>query len=202
MRKPDNPSQSQQKTIESLPDQRNKSGQTPLSEWVDPVSRKQFLRTAGSTALFAALGISFTACGVNDSGGGETPPPGGGGNGGGNSDSGISISGDTITIDLTKNDTSTLNSTGGWMLIGAATALVVNVDGSVIRSFSSICPHESCSTDWSFSGGNFQCGEQAQGACGHGSQFDTNGDLVRGPATTGLTEYTASRDGNIVTITK
>ncbi|MEX2600559.1 MAG: Rieske (2Fe-2S) protein [Balneolaceae bacterium] len=201
MKRPDNQSRSQQKTASSPSVRKNRSGQALSTNEIDPVSRKQFLRTAGSTALFAALGIPFTSCGVNDSSGDPTPPPGGGGNGGGNPDSGISVSGDTITIDLTKNDTSTLNSTGGWMLIGAATALVINVDGSVIRSFSSVCPHEGCTTDWSFDGGNFQCGEQAQGACGHGSQFDTDGDLVRGPATSGLTEYTVDRDGDIVTIT-
>lgn len=153
------------------------------------VSRKDFLRTAGSTALFAALGISFTSCDVSNSGGDEDPPttnpP----------DSGISLSGNVTTIDLTKSDTSVLAGQGGWLLINQSQLLVVNVDGETIRAFTSVCTHQSCSTNWQFSNNLFTC------TC-HGSQFNTSGGVVRGPAAADLQEFSVERSGNTVTITK
>ena len=65
------------------------------------ISRKAFLKTAGSVALFAALGITLPGCGSEDAenimGPEPEEPP--------SQDTGISISGNTITIDLTKDDT-------------------------------------------------------------------------------------------------
>lgn len=154
------------------------------------VSRKDFLRTAGSTALFAALGISFASCDVSDSGEDEpTPPPTN------PPDSGISVSGNVTTIDLTKSDTSVLAGQGGWLLINQSQLLVVNVDGNTIRAFTSVCTHQSCSVNWQFSNNLFTC------TC-HGSQFNTSGGVVRGPAGSDLQEFAVVRSGNTVTITK
>ena len=63
----------------------------------DNVTRKDFLRTAGSTALFAALGIGFFGCSTSTdsmNGNGDMPPT--------NGDDGITITdgGNTITVDL------------------------------------------------------------------------------------------------------
>jgi cytochrome b6-f complex iron-sulfur subunit len=155
-------------------------------------TRKDFLRTAGSTALFATLGIGFYGCGsstdaMEDT---EVRPPSGG-------DGAIEISnnGNTITIDLSVDSVSGLNQQGGWILIRNATTLAVNVDGSTIRAFTSVCTHAGCSTNWQFSNSNFEC------TC-HGSRFDTSGSVVRGPATGDLREYTVVRDGDLIVISK
>jgi len=154
------------------------------------VSRKDFLRTAGSTALFAALGISFVGCDVTGTPDDDTitDPPNGSG-------SGITVSGNVTTIDLTKSDTSVLAGQGGWLLIGQSQLLAVNVDGDTIRAFTSVCTHAGCATSWAFSNNLFTCN------C-HGSQFNTSGGVVRGPASADLQEFSVERSGNIVTITK
>lgn len=164
------------------------------TEEKNPYSRKQFLRTAGSTALFTTLGIGLYGCG-SPTGATEEPiiPPADTGN----EDNGIVItnSGNRITLDLTNENLEGLKTEGGWLLISAANTLVVNVDGTVIRSFTSVCTHAGCSKDWGFSDNRFEC------TC-HGSRFNTNGEVVRGPATRDLAEFTVVTENDSVTITK
>lgn len=155
-------------------------------------TRKDFLRTAGSTVLFAALGISVASCSsVTDAGdngtGGEIDPTDPG--------SPITIDGNTITLDLGSDELANLREQGGWLLIGDANTLVVNVDGELIRAFTSVCTHAGCSTNWQFNGSRFTC------TC-HNSQFNTSGEVVQGPANRDLDEFSVEIDGNEVIITK
>lgn len=156
-------------------------------------TRKDFLRTAGSTVLFAALGIGITSCS-------SVTDPGDGSNGQTDLDpddpgSPITIEGNTITLDLSSDELENLRSQGGWILIQEANILVVNVDGELIRSFTSVCTHAGCSTNWQFNGNRFTC------TC-HNSQFNTNGEVVQGPANRDLDEFDVERDGDIVVIKK
>ena len=80
-------------------------------------SRKDFLRTAGSAALFAALGITVTSCGSptdpnGDNTPGPNPPPGG---------SGIVIEGNKITINLGVSANAGLKNSGGVVINYAGT---------------------------------------------------------------------------------
>lgn len=160
------------------------------------VSRKDFLRTAGSTALFATLGIGFVGCssstGSDDDNVIIDDPDNDGNNTGPIQ---ITNNGNTITIDLTDNSVSKLNSGGEWLLIAQASTLVVNVDGTNIRAFTSVCTHQGCSTDWQFSNSLFEC------TC-HGSRYNTSGMVVRGPANRDLKEFETSVSGDELTITK
>jgi len=159
---------------------------------ITPYTRKDFLRTAGSTALFATLGIGFFGCSSSTDAmdGTEVRPPSGG-----NGAISISDNGNSISINLEEESVSGLKKQGGWMLIREANTLVVNVDGESIRSFTSVCTHAGCSTNWQFANSRFEC------TC-HGSRFDTSGSVVRGPATRDLREFTVNRDGDLVTIMK
>lgn len=154
-----------------------------------PYSRKEFLRTAGSTALFATLGIGFMSCGsVTDSNPPQrvdTSDP----------DSPITISGNTITIDLSSSSLSGLTTSGGWLLITEAETLVVNIDGNSYRAFTSVCTHTGCSTSWNFNGDLFTC------TC-HNSKFNTSGEVVQGPASRDLAEFSTERNENELIIKK
>lgn len=156
----------------------------------DGYSRKDFLRTAGSVALFAALGIPFSGCSnksedsENIVGGDLTAPTGG-----------IIVSGNTITIDITSSEGAPIATAGGWLLITTAQALVVNIDGNTIRAFTSVCPHARCDRDWSYQNNQFRCN------C-HDSRFTNGGVRVSGPAPRNLSEFTVNKSGNTVTITK
>lgn len=156
----------------------------------DGYTRKDFLRTAGSVALFAALGISFTACSSkseesNNIVGGNLNEPKGG----------IVVSGNKITIDTTSTEGASIAKSGGWLLIVSAQTLVVNVDGNLVRAFTSICPHASCDRNWSYQNDQFRC------TC-HDSRFTNAGVRVSGPATRNLAEFAVVKSGNTVTITK
>ena len=149
-------------------------------------SRREFLRWAGGLSLGTVV-VSLVGC---DTGGMEEDtdqgnPPG--------NETGITIEGNVVTLDLTGSVAKRVAEPGGFLHIGAADMLVVNVNGT-IRAFSAICTHQGCEIR-DFQNNRFTCW------C-HGSQFDTSGRVVRGPATRALTAYTVARDGNIVRITK
>lgn len=152
------------------------------------IDRKEFLRTAGSVALFATLGIAFKGCDVADSGADDD-------NGNGNGSEGIIIDGNTIILNLQDPELENLRSAGGWMLISAANTLVVNIDGDFFRAFSSVCPHAGCADSWQYANSRFRC------TC-HNSIFENNGTRVSGPATSDLTEFQVARDNDTVTITR
>lgn len=159
------------------------------------VSRKDFLRTAGSTALFAALGIGFVSC-SNSTGNDEdnviNNPVDGGDD---NNPIQVSNNGNTITIDLNQESASKLKNSGEWLLITQANTLVVNVDGEVIRAFTSVCTHQGCTSNWEFQNSLFEC------TC-HGSRFNTSGAVVQGPANQDLDEFDVTVNGNELTINK
>lgn len=154
-------------------------------------SRREFLRTASGAAVMAALGISVTGCSDGNPVGSEPPeeepPPD-------DSPSGITIDGNQVIIDLTADATQDLTNEGGFLLISEADVMVINVDGTTIRAFTSICTHQQCTIN-SFADDTFTC------PC-HGSAFNTNGEVVGGPAPQPLTEYGVSRSDDTVTITK
>lgn len=161
------------------------------SEKPEPYTRKDFLRTAGSTLLFASLGISLSSCGnVTDSVSEGIDPvdPS-------DPDSPIKINGNTITLDLSSPQLEKIKMEGEWLLIADANTLVVNVDGNTIRAFTSVCTHTGCSTNWAFNGELFTC------TC-HNSKFNTSGTVVQGPANSDLEEFKVDRDDEILTITK
>jgi Rieske Fe-S protein len=76
---------------------------------------------------------------------------------------------------------------------GNASVLIARTGADTFTAFSSTCTHETCTiTGWAAP--NFQC------PC-HGSQFNTAGQVVRGPAGRPLPQYTTSLSGNTLTIT-
>jgi cytochrome b6-f complex iron-sulfur subunit len=154
-------------------------------------SRRKFIEKAGVSLVLGTLGASFfTSCSTTEDAN-PSPPVGGGGVGGGTS-SGIVISGNTITIDLTIR--TALNNNGSWLLIENAKTLVAKVGGNFV-ALTSVCTHEGCDKDWTFSSNIFTC------TC-HGSRFDPSGKVLQGPAQQPLTAFAAVVAGTTLTITK
>jgi len=148
-------------------------------------SRREFIERAGMTAVMTTFGLSFfTSCTSEGDGDPVIPPP--------TSTNGISISGNTIQIDLTKQ--SGLSTVGGWLLIVDAQTLVVNV-GGVYRAMTSVCTHSACDRNWTFTNSKFTC------TC-HGSEFDTSGNVLQGPANQPLRSFATSLTGSSLTVTK
>lgn len=152
-------------------------------------SRREFIEKSGLTAALTLFGIGFfTSCTNSD----DMQPTGTPNNPGTGSGTGITVSGNKITIDLTIQKD--LNADGGWLLITTGKTLVSKV-GSDFVALTSVCTHAGCDTNWSFTNSTYNC------SC-HGSKFDAQGNVISGPATQPLKVYTTEVSGNILTITK
>lgn len=165
---------------------RNVVNRTDAAETQNGMARKEFLRTAGSVALFAFLGISLKSCNVTSSNDDEPPE---------NDDEAITIEGNIVRLNLDAVSLAGLRQAGGWMVIARASLIVVNIDGDLIRAFTDVCPHAGCRDSWRYESSRFVC------TC-HNSVFENDGSLVSGPAQSNLPEFEVQREGNLLTIIK
>ena len=104
----------------------------------------------------------------------------------------------TITVDLSLSENSALVTVGGALALGSNVIdskgiLLYRQSDTNVLAFSRNCTHNGCTI------GSFQNGTSAC-PC-HGSQFNTSGSAVIGPAVNPLTQYSAAIADNIVTIT-
>lgn len=148
-------------------------------------SRRKFLENAGLSLVLGTFGAAFfTSCSSTDDANPTTPPV--------NSNSGITVSGNTVTIDLAIQ--TALNASGSWLLVENARTLVANVNGAFV-ALTSVCTHSGCSDRWSFGSSRFTC------TC-HGSVFDASGRVLNGPASAPLQQFTTQVTGTSLRITK
>ena len=128
----------------------------------------------GSTT-FLILPPVLSSCSKDENdNGGTTPPPG-----------------KKITLDLTNQSYSALNTVGGFILTQGI--IVANTAGGYV-ALDSTCTHQGCTIGYSSTANNFPC------PC-HGSVYSVTGGVVNGPTTVALKSYSASKSGNILTIT-
>jgi cytochrome b6-f complex iron-sulfur subunit len=143
------------------------------------INRREFLKTLAASGGAAAVAAVLAGCG-------STVPTG----------SGV-ISSTGITLDLTKPGNQSLAAVGGALALEANSLdskgmLLFRKDESTVLAFSRKCTHLGCTV------GEFQNGVAAC-PC-HGSQFDTGGNVVNGPASSALKSYPATLSGSMVTI--
>ena len=151
------------------------------------MNRKYFIKTASLATILSMTGLTLQSCSSDSE---DIDPNNGnddnnGGGTGGNQSS-------TISFSVEDSPFNALQQNQGWVLHPQNDILLVNVGGT-ISAFTSVCTHSGCSRDWVYNQ-VFTC------RC-HGSQFDTNGSVVTGPASSPLRILTVARDGNTVTVT-
>ena len=151
--------------------------------------RRKFLKSAGSTALFASLGSSFFISCDNTE---EIIDPDNNNNNS-TSENGFTLDGSTYSINLDHPNFTVIKTSGGWYRFDEGGMLLVNVGQDIIRAFSSSCPHAGCRTSWKYSNENFTC------TC-HNAVFTNLGEKVSGPANSDLESFSVSRDENIITV--
>jgi Rieske Fe-S protein len=89
-----------------------------------------------------------------------------------------------------------LTAANGFLLVTSAPpAVIVRVAADDFRAFTAICTHAGCLVS-EFSAGRITC------RC-HGSQFDTQGRVVNGPAPQGLRSFPVrlDRDAGMLEVT-
>jgi Rieske Fe-S protein len=96
--------------------------------------------------------------------------------------------GEGITINLDESPFNVLKTPNSWVLHPTENVILVNSDGD-LRAFSSVCTHSQCTRNWVFGTTRATC------TC-HSSQFDAQGQVLRGPARSDLKRFSVSQDGN------
>jgi cytochrome b6-f complex iron-sulfur subunit len=96
-------------------------------------------------------------------------------------------------IDLTSPGNAALNNTNGFIVVN--NVIVINTGNDNFIALSAICTHQSCTVSFNPSTGNLPC------PC-HGSVYAQNGTVLNGPATRALTEYTVTKEGDILNVTE
>lgn len=142
-------------------------------------SRREMLQTLGATAV----GALVLAAGCTSSSGSSLSTATSESCGGGQ------------CIDLTNSSNRELTAAGGAMLVDSAsdTIMVVRVSDTEVVAVSAICTHAGCSMDYAADQQLIDC------PC-HGSQFATDGRVLRGPAVRGLRVYSVTLANNMITI--
>lgn len=157
------------------------------------VSRGEFLRSLGmsSSALMAfyCLGTTLSACsGKDDDPTPGNPPP-----------TGMAVTGTTtgtnldFKIDLAAYTEKNLKTEGEYAVIGDA--IVVALANKKYVALSKRCTHQGTTVNYRKTQGDIQCPN-------HLSEFELDGSVQKGPATSPLTVYTTtlSKDGNTLTV--
>ena len=151
-------------------------------------TRRQFC-THGCRALsVAALGGALAS--LLESCGGGSPTSA-------NSATPLSIVNATIAngaIVVSIDSSSPLSAVGGAALVrsSAGDVLVAHTAQNSFTALSSICTHQNCEIT-GFAGQTFVC------PC-HGSQFNTSGGVVSGPASSPLHQFQTQFSNNVLTI--
>src|SRR5580765_2876387 len=106
----------------------------------------------------------------------------------------ISASVTNNTITLSVDAASPLASVGSAALVqtSGGNFLVARVAQDTFNAMTAICTHEACTVE-RYQAGTFTC------PC-HGSQYNTSGAVVKGPATASLRRFNTSFSNNVLTI--
>ncbi len=151
------------------------------------LDRRGFVTTAAAAAITALL---TSACGGGgDVSGPSTPGQNPGQNPGQTpgtpvqNPAGVERMGSSVRIDLSQ--VAALRQTNGFLIIASSPPVIVlRLSETEFRAFTAVCTHSGCLVS-NFSANRINC------AC-HGSQFDTRGQVVRGPASRELVAYPVS----------
>ena len=145
------------------------------------MEKREFVKKVSAASLMATLGLTIDGCNPN-----SIPEP----------SPEEEEDNWPIRIDLTSAPYQPLLENQGWVLDDENKLLLLNID-DVIIALTSVCTHANCSKDWEFESNDaqFKC------TC-HNSIFDTNGDVIQGPATVPLQAFSVEREENLITIRK
>jgi cytochrome b6-f complex iron-sulfur subunit len=147
--------------------------------------RREFCSAVSKALSLAAVGAAFGGCGGSPAGPSSSAPP--------LSTINAAVTGNTIR--LTIDASSPLAGVGSAAQVQAmaATYLVVRISQESFNAMTAICTHEGCTVN-GYESQTFVC------PC-HGSRYNTNGGVVRGPASSPLRQFATRLDGDVLTIT-
>ena len=143
------------------------------------MKRKEFVKKTGAAALLMSMGVLLNSC--NDESDDILLD-----------DDSNDDSSKKVAFSLSQNPFDALQNVDGWLLHPQENILLVNVDGN-IRAFTSVCTHSGCSDNWEYGSAQFKC------TC-HGSLFNNKGEVIQGPASSNLREFSVGVENGSVEI--
>ena len=152
------------------------------------MNRKDFVKTASLATILAMTGLTLESC-SSDS---EDTDPNNDNNNNGNDGNNGGGPANSVSFSIQDSPFDALLVDRGWVLHPTSDVLLINVGGT-LSAFTSVCTHSGCSRDWEYSNELFTC------TC-HSSQFNTDGQVVSGPASSPLRKLTLTQSGNNVTV--
>lgn len=156
------------------------------------LKRGEFLRSLGlsSSALMAfyCMGTTLSSCSTKDDDPAPTPPGGGMGVTGTTTGSGIDFN-----LDLTSATYRVLKTAGNALIVGDT--IVIAADNDRFVALSKACTHQGTPVRFRNGPNDLMCPN-------HGSEFELNGMVKRGPAASPLTVFKTalSADGNSLNV--
>jgi len=148
-------------------------------------TRREFCWHSCQAVSLAAVASALTGCG-----GSSTSPSGGSTLPALRTMTGT-VSGGAVTV--TIDSSSPLASTGSAALVNSSSGnFLVSRAGDQFTALTAVCTHEGCVVS-NYQSGTYEC------PC-HGSQYNTNGSVTKGPATRSLAQFQTSFANNVLTI--
>jgi cytochrome b6-f complex iron-sulfur subunit len=145
--------------------------------------RRDFCSTVSRALSLAAVGAAFSVCGGNPAGPSSSAPA--------LPTINATAAGGAVRLTI---DSSPLAAVGGAALVQASAAryLVVRISQESFNAMTAVCTHEGCTVS-GYEDQTFVC------PC-HGSRYNTNGGVVRGPAPAALRQFSTRLEGDVLTI--
>lgn len=135
------------------------------------MNRQEFIQTLGLTTVAVCAGCSLNGCSSDSA----DPSP--------------SASG--TTIDLSEPANAALTTVGGAMIKNSI--IIARTGATTFVAVAKACTHQGTTIEYEHGNSRFHCPN-------HSSNFNLDGTVMNGPANTALKKYTATLNGNILTI--
>src|SRR3954469_25499865 len=155
----------------------------PIDDAVGVPTRREFCMRACQAASLLTIGAVMPACGGSSTSPSSAPAL-------------PSVAGTLAnrTLTVTIDAASPLATVGGaaTVTVSTGTYLVARTSQSAVTAVTSVCTHEGCAVS-GFANSLYVC------PC-HGSEFNTSGAVVQGPASSPLRQFPSTLANNVATI--
>jgi cytochrome b6-f complex iron-sulfur subunit len=143
------------------------------------MERKDFIEKVGMSGAAILVMGCFGAC-SKSSGTGTTAPT--------NPNKPVDF-----TINISNAPYNVLQNNGGFYVDTANSVIIAKTSSGMLIAVSSLCTHQAVTLEYQNNNNRFYCS-------GHGSNFNTSGTVLNGPATTALKVYKLTLTGSLLRI--
>jgi cytochrome b6-f complex iron-sulfur subunit len=146
------------------------------------MERKDFIEQVGLSAASILIFGCFQACSKSETGTNTS-------NSSNNGSSNAQPTNIDFTINISISPYNSLNAAGGFYVDKTNNIIIARTLTNDFLAVSSLCTHQQVTLEFQANNNRFYCP-------GHGSTFNTVGNVTNGPASTALKQYKTTISGN------